>query len=91
MRTAGKSDDEIESERKLWATKKARKEGDAQQKISEARQHEEAALKTEEKMKKIAAHAAKILKARLGADYEKLRDAILQIDHHQFKAALLDA
>lgn len=91
LRSAGKSDDEIENERKRWATKKAQKERAAQQKSSEAKQREEAASRREEKMKEIAARAAKTLKARLGSDYEKLRDALLQINYSEFCAAMQQA
>lgn len=88
LRTAGKSDDEIEGERKRWATNRER---DAQLKSSETKQREEATLEPEAKMKQVAAHAATILRARLGNDYEKFRDAFLQIDFNELKAALMRA
>lgn len=91
LREAGKSEKEIESERKQWVTKKARKERHAQQKASDTKKHEEEALVRGEQMRQTAATAAKILKARLGGDYEKLRDAILKINYHDFQTALLNA
>lgn len=42
-------------------------------------------------MKKTAAHAAQILKARLGNDYETFRDVLVQIDYQALKTALLSA
>ncbi|KQY16322.1 hypothetical protein ASE23_20280 [Rhizobium sp. Root73] len=91
LQAEGKSDLEIEAERKRWATKKAQKERAAQQKVSQAKQREEATVQGEEKMKLIAERAANILKARLGNEYEKFRDAFLKIDHSRLKAALLSA
>lgn len=98
MRKAGKSDDEVQAERKRWDTKKAQKERRDQKKLSEAKQREEEALRAHEeqqrqgeKMKQIAVRAAAILKSRLGADFEKLRDAFLKIDYHEFQAALQSA
>ena len=91
MRTAGKSDAEIEIERKRRATKKVRKERNALQKIAEAEHREGAARHKEEKMKKIAARAATILKARLGNDFDALRDALLQINYSEFRAAMQQA
>ena len=89
MRSSGNTEEEIERERKLWATKKAGKERLAKQKTSDAKQREEAAKNAEEKMKEIAERAAKVLKKRLGNDYETFRDIILRIDYAQLKTALL--
>lgn len=95
MRKAGKSDDEIEGERKRWETKKAQKERRQEKKLVEATKREQEALRAQEerqrqreKMKQIAARAAETLRSRLGTDFESLRDAILEIDYHHFQEAL---
>lgn len=89
LRAAGGTDHDIEKERKRWDAKKARKERDADQKALEAQQRETAALHREEGMKKTAARAAEILKKRLGDDYEKFRDVLVQIDYQALRTALL--
>ncbi|EYR81958.1 DUF3102 domain-containing protein [Shinella sp. DD12] len=91
LRAAGRTDNEIEKERKRWNAKKAREERDASQKALEAKQRQEAELDAQFKMEQTARTAARILKARLGEDYEKFRDAFLRIDHRQLKTALLSA
>lgn len=98
MRKAGKSEDEIEGERKRWDTKKAQKERRQEKKIAEAKMREEAALRAYEErqrhdanVKQIAARAAQILKSRLGADFETIRDAILKINYDEFRAAVRQA
>lgn len=91
LRDEGKTDNEIKNERKRWDKKKAREERDADQKALEAKQREEAALQREKHMETTAARAAEILKKRLGNDYEKLREVLVQIDYQAFKTALLSA
>jgi hypothetical protein len=91
LRAEGKTDDEIKSERKRWNKKKAREERDADQKALDAEQREEAALQREEKLNEIAVKTAKFLKVRLAADYEKIRNAVLQLDSVQLRTALLNA
>ncbi|MCQ2005252.1 DUF3102 domain-containing protein [Rhizobium sp. NRK18] len=91
LRAEGKTDEEIKNERKRWDRKIARKERDADKKALEASQREEAALQREERLNGMAAKAVNILKARLAADYETFRDALLQLDYVQLKTAMLNA
>lgn len=95
LRNAGKSDADVELERKRWDTKKARKERLLQRRLAEEQKREEEALRESEertqnaeKMAQIAAKMAAILKKRLGGDFQKARDAILKISYEDLRAAL---
>lgn len=95
LRNVGRPDDEIESERKRWDTNKAQEERRQDKKLAEDKKREdqehrasEEQQRREAKMKHLAVRAAEILKQRLGADFEKVRNAVLALDHSELRKAM---
>lgn len=98
LRKAGKSDEEIEVERKRWDTKKALKDRRKEKKLAEeaaeverARRKAEEWKRQQEDMEGRAVKVAEIFKKRLGDKFEEFRALILKIDFHKFQDALQNA
>ncbi|MBK3745252.1 DUF3102 domain-containing protein [Paraburkholderia aspalathi] len=95
MKKAGKTPEEIDAERKLWETKKARAERQKEKKLAVAKKAEEqsasdllAQQDRKEQMEKLALKAAMVLKNTLAEKFDNFRDAILKIDFSNFQKAL---
>ena len=87
LRAEGKTDDDIEKERKRWDTKKAEKVTDVQNKSADVEHRQVAASVSQTKMEKLAQRVAQHLKTRLSDDYEEFLEAFIKIYHRQLKTA----
>lgn len=94
LKTAGKTDDEINAEQKRWETRKARKirKTELKQAAEEARKkrHQEQMAEFAERRRQIeanASRAAEILRKKLGEDFDKIWNLISAMIHPDYRPA----